>query len=396
MKRMMVFALSLFTLLGSVWADKLTATDVAIQQGRTAVLNVGLTNPDTEYGGVQFKLVLPEGITATAIEKGERIADLDVTIGLKDNQVLAFYLADDLKPTALPGTSGTVAGITLQASASLAAGSYAGKLTEVQVTDLNSESFDLDDVTFSITVSEPLITVLDETSSSVPEATDGVVELLVKRTIKADTWSTVCLPFDMTEEQVKAAFGNGVQLAEFTDYEAEYDDADNVTAITVNFDDADLSEGLYANYPYLIRVTDSVTEFSVTAKVDPDEENAVAEYDNGKTGKNRKVFGTFKGVLHSGTNVPANDLFLSDNKFYYSTGNSPIKAFRAYLNLVEMMPSSSSSIGIRINDGTTHVEGLDATDKGGKAYDLSGRRIQSGKNLERGIYIVDGKKVVIK
>lgn len=395
MKRMMVFALSLFTLLGSAWADKLTATDVAIQQGRTAVLNVGLTNPDTEYAGFQFKLVLPEGITATAIEKGERIADLDVSIGLEGNQVLAFYLVN-VQPTALPGTSGTVAGVTLQADASLAAGSYTGKLTEVQVSDLYNESFDLDDVTFIITVSEPQVTVLDETSTTVPAATDDAVELLVKRTIKANTWSTICLPFDMTEEQVKAAFGKSVQLAEFTDYEAEYDDADNVTAITVNFDDTDLSEGLYANYPYLIKVTDPVTEFSVTAKVEPDEENAIAEYDNGKTGKNRKVFGTFRGVMHSGTNVPANDLFLSDNKFYYSTGNSPIKAFRAYLNLVEMMPSSSSSIGIRINDGTTHVEGLDATDKGGKAYDLSGRRIQSGKNLERGIYIVDGKKVVIK
>lgn len=238
--------------------------------------------------------------------------------------------------------------------------------------------------------------LLDEASTTVPAATAGAEDLLVKRTLKANTWSTICLPFSMTEAQVKAAFGDDVQLAEFVDYEVNYDGDDNVTAITVNFDDVNLGEGFYANYPYLIKVTAPMTEFSVTAKVDPDEENAYAEYDNGRTGNNRKVYGTFKGVLHSGGYVPANDLFLSDNKFYYSTGISTIKAFRAYLNLVDVMPSSSASVAIRINEGTTRVEGLSTPAQTGNAYDLSGRKMLSDKNLEKGVYVIDGQKVVVK
>jgi len=243
---------------------------------------------------------------------------------------------------------------------------------------------------------EPTEIVLDEASTIVPAATAGAEDLLVKRTLKANTWSTICLPFSMTDAQVKAAFGDDVQLAEFVDYEVNYDGDDNVTAITVNFDDVNLGEGFYANYPYLIKVTAPMTEFSVTAKVDPDEENAYAEYDNGRTGNNRKVYGTFKGVLHSGGYVPANDLFLSDNKFYYSTGISTIKAFRAYLNLVDVMPSSSASVAIRINEGTTRVEGLSTPAQTGNAYDLSGRKMLSDKNLEKGVYVIDGQKVVVK
>ena len=331
-------------------------------------------------------------MTATKIEKGERIADLNITVELKDNQVLGYQTVT----TAFPGTSGVVANITLQADASLASGNYVGKLTEVQIADPAENSYDLDDVTFTIAVSEPTEIVLDEASTTVPSATAGAEDLLVKRTLKANTWSTICLPFSMTEAQVKAAFGDDVQLAEFVDYEAE-EVAGDICSITVNFDDVDLSSyGFEANFPYLIKVSSPLTEFTVTAKVEPDEDEAVSEYTNGKSGSRKEVYGTFKGVLHSGGYVPANDLFLSDNKFYYSTGISTIKAFRAYLNLVDVMPSSSASVAIRINEGTTRVEGLSTPAKTGNAYDLSGRKMLSDKNLEKGVYVIDGQKVVVK
>lgn len=388
----MLLAVSLFAVLGSAWADEMTATDVTIQQGKTAVLKVELNNPGTAYAGFQFKLTLPDGVTATKIEKGERIADLNITVELKENQVLGYQTVT----TAFPGTSGVVANITLQADASLASGNYVGKLTEVQIADPAENSYDLDDVTFTIAVSEPTEIVLDEASTTVPSATAGAEDLLVKRTLKANTWSTICLPFSMTEAQVKAAFGDDVQLAEFVDYEAE-EVAGDICSITVNFDDVDLSSyGFEANFPYLIKVSSPLTEFTVTAKVEPDEDEAVSEYTNGKSGSRKEVYGTFKGVLHSGGYVPANDLFLSDNKFYYSTGISTIKAFRAYLNLVDVMPSSSASVAIRINEGTTRVEGLSTPAQTGNAYDLSGRKMLSDKNLEKGVYVIDGQKVVVK
>ena len=93
--------------------------------------------------------------------------------------------------------------------------------------------------------------ILDENSTVAPTAQTSV-NVKVKRTIKANEWSTLCLPFDMTEAQVKTVFGNDVQLKEFISYDVTKE-GNNVTGITINFEDADLSDGFYGNYPYIIK-----------------------------------------------------------------------------------------------------------------------------------------------
>lgn len=201
----------------------------------------------------------------------------------------------------------------------------------------------------------------------------------------------------MTEAQVKEALGSDVQLAEFEDYEAEYDADDNVTGLTVNFVATDLSEGFYGNYPYLVKTSKDITEFLVTATIDPDEEGAVAEYDNGKTGKNRKVLGSLVGTYHAGDAVPADGLFLSGNKFWYSTGATRIKAFRAYFMLNEVLSSVEAEAKVRfiVDEDAAAIEGITPDMENGVWYTLDGRQL-NGKPTEKGVYIVDGKKVLIK
>lgn len=70
----------------------------------------------------------------------------------------------------------------------------------------------------------------------------------VRRTIKAGEWNTICLPFAMTAEQVKGAFGNDVQIGDFNDYEFDGD------VISVKFRNATAIE---ANHPYIIKVATS-------------------------------------------------------------------------------------------------------------------------------------------
>ena len=80
------------------------------------------------------------------------------------------------------------------------------------------------------------------------DATD--VNVTVKRTIKAGIWSTIVLPFDMTTQQLTSAFGDDVELANFTTWETtDYDDNDNPKAITVFFKEAN---EIKANTPYII------------------------------------------------------------------------------------------------------------------------------------------------
>lgn len=216
------------------------------------------------------------------------------------------------------------------------------------------------------------------------------------RTIKGGEWSTICLPFAMTGDEVTTAFGNDVQLADFIDYEAKEDAEENIVKLTVNFDNLNPANGMEANYPYLIKTSDEIAEFTAKSVIEPDEEGAGVEYDNGKTGSRREVYGTFQGTFHSETVVPENCLFISGNQFWYSKGLTKMKAFRAYLKFVDVLTSvEGSDSRISVNFGhSTGINDINRETTGNnRYYDLQGRRVaKPGK----GLFVKDGKEVVIK
>ena len=410
MKRILIMTMALLGMVGKAGADDVTVSDVSVPLGGQATLEIGFNiNSGKIYTGCQFDLSLPTGVetfkdeaNTPMVKKGGALSDHTITPGVVSSGDDRYVVVSFTKAPFV-GTSGIVLSVTLNADANLSVGDqFIASVKNITFTTTDVENIPFDDVNFNITVSEPVgPVILDETSTTVPEASDGVVDIKVKRTINANEWSTIVLPFDMTAEQVKSVFGSDVKLAEFVDYEAEYDEDDNVTGLAVNFENVDLSEeGFYANYPYLIKVTSDITEFDVTAEIDPDEESAVAEYDNGKKGKQREVYGSFIGTYHAGNYIPANDLFLSGNKFYYSVGKTKIKAFRAYLWLDDVLASVSGEAPVRIaiNDETTRIADIENDQILDGVYTLQGVDLgqKDVQSLPKGIYIVNGKKVSVK
>lgn len=377
--------------------------DVTIPQGGSGVVNIELNNNDDEFTAYQFRLILPEGLNFVADKKGnpsfvagDRYDDHSIS-----SSTLGVFSCISTTLAPISGTSGSLLSVDVTASADVAVGTKLNvTLGEIECTTSGTspKAVKFEDVTFTVTIGDPADThvVLDETSTTAPVASGGAVDIMVKRTIKANEWSTLVLPFDMTEAQLKEALGSDVQLAEFEDYEAEYDADDNVTGLTVNFVATNLSDGFYANYPYLVKTSKDITEFFVTATIDPDEEGAVAEYDNGKTGKNRKVLGSLVGTYHAGDAVPADGLFLSGNKFWYSAGATKIKAFRAYFMLNEVLSGvAEAKVRFMVDEDAAAIEGITPDMENGVWYTLDGRQL-NGKPTEKGVYIVDGKKVLIK
>ena len=59
--------------------------------------------------------------------------------------------------------------------------------------------------TLTITDAGTTRVLLDETSPDAPEVSNGAVDVRVLRTIKANEWSTICMPFAMTAEQIDEA-----------------------------------------------------------------------------------------------------------------------------------------------------------------------------------------------
>ena len=382
-------------------------TSVCVGLEQTLSVKMKNANP---VAGFEFSLQLPEGFTVNSVgaaslsnerTTSEKTSSFSYAV-LDDGtvKVLCGTMTQNPETSKLytfDGNDGEVATIKVSVDPSMALGNYSAIVTNAKLADADAVKTTISsDVESIITVSDVL--VLDENSTVAPPTANNVnVTVTVRRTINANEWSTICLPFDMTEEQVKTAFGNDVQLAEFASYDA-VKDGNNVTGITINFDDTDLSEGLYGNYPYIIKTSSDITEFTLTTNVAPDD--AVAEYDNGMSGGKRKVYGSFIGTYKAKTVVPDNSLFLSAGKFWYSAGLTKMKAFRAYFTLDDVltdMSQASARIQMSLDEEETGVNERAITNheqpSHEKYYNLMGQRVTMPK---KGLLVKEGKKIVVK
>jgi len=395
--------------IGQAWAANiLTVSDVNVPQGGQATLEVGCEF-DTEYTAFELQIALPDGLSLLTDEDGypviEKAFDTNhiLTGNLLPSNGNYKITCRSMDNISIPA-DGALFRVTVVADGSLELGSsLAAAITACEFTrtaDSNGET--LADVDFSVSISE-FRTVLDEASTTAPVA-EANANVRVRRTIKAGEWSTICLPFAMTEAQCKEAFGSDVQIAEFTGAESEFDDADNVVGITVSFSDVSAIE---ANTPYIIKVGEAVSEFTVDGvDITPDEDEAYVEFDNGKTGSRRVVYSGFYGTYHAGTVLDENTLFLSDNQFWYSAGLTRMKAFRAYFDFLDVLTEveeAQARILLSFGDGGTTGVGdalrlmnngrVNGEESASAVYNLKGQRVAQPS---KGLYIKDGRKVVVR
>ncbi len=393
------FLLSLFALLGVVSANaqELTIADVEVVPGQEVTFPVqfAFTDADVEYRDFELHVTFPEGIKATNAVTGDALdAGASAGFNLVDND--SRFTTVDLNGN--PAKNGAVWNITIAADASMAEGTYEAKVTYAEV-GLTSGKYVFPTFSFNIVVTNTL--TLDENSTAVPTSAEGV-NVLVKRTIKAGEWSTLCFPFDMTAEQVSEVFGEGSLFSTFASYTKDGGNASTsqkftATSINLEFESYDWTEdGIFANVPYLIKSKNDVSSFELeNVTIDPLEDEANIPYK-----RSGKVVGTAYGTLHAGEFIPQYGLFLSGGKFYYSQGKTKIKAFRGYFVLNDILADLSSAAGVKMDfDVTTNIDGVRLTDSEGAVYTVDGKFIGRDvdlKKLQKGIYVVDGKKVAVK
>ena len=378
--------------------NALTVADITLPQNSDATLTVSyeFDVADT-YTGYSFNLELPSELefvlaegTDVACTKGAcHDASHSVTANLSEGLVKVAGLSLSSKP--LTGTAGVLLTFTIKPAATLTVGqTFTGTIKDILIVPVEGTKQTLANSTFTVTIGEPadLRTVLDETSTTEPDAATGV-DVRVKRTINAGEWSTICLPFAMTAEQVTAAFGSDVRLGDFNDY--EYDDAEGT--ISVKFTDATAIE---ANHPYIIKVSEPVTEFTADG-VDIDPQEAVVDFD---TSRRKNQPRQFVGTYAAGTELEWGTLFLSGSKFWYSVGTTKMKAFRAYFNFYNLLPDfednyADAPVFITFDGGVTGVGSISIAAAGANDayYNLSGQRVATPR---KGIYIKNNKKVFVK
>ena len=156
--------------------------------------------------------------------------------------------------------------------------------------------------------------------------------------------------------------------------------------------------GAKANTPLIIKVSKDFDVTSViNAQISPASTKfAVTVFDEDTFEEVETC--SMTGTYVAQTVVPANSLFLSDNQFWYSTGLTKMKGLRAYFTFNDVLTSvkdAGSRIKFSLSDGDTQTEIQipELMPMDGEYYDLKGQRVETPS---KGIYIKDGKKVVVK
>lgn len=399
MKHLFLFVTVLFCSVSKAVADNIVVNDVTIPQGGQVELEIGFNfDSNKTYTGCQFDLELPSDVVTEKDDSGLPVVIAGNSLGNHIITPSSVSSGDDrfvivsFTKMAFEGTTGILLSVRLNAAYGLEIGSVlSASVKNITFTTMDVENISFGNRSFTITIAEPADprTVLDENSTIAPTVASNV-DIRVKRTINADVWSSICLPFAMTEAQTKEVFGNDVELAEFTGADSEFD-GDNVVGIKVNFCSVN---SIAANTPYIIKVSSAVSEFTMDGvDITPDEDEAYIEFDNGKTGSRRVVYSGFYGTYHAETQLEQYTVFLSGGKFWYSAGLTTMKAFRAYFEFLDVL-SEVDNAGVKmyvnIDDEETGIENVNVNDNS-MIYDLSGRRVSK---VQKGIYIINGKKIL--
>lgn len=206
-----------------------------------------------------------------------------------------------------------------------------------------------------------------------------ISDITLNRTLVANKWNTLCVPFAISEEEIKANFGKGTLVEKL----------DAVNGNTVNFADATSIE---AGMPYLIKPTVAGTTYTFYGKE--------VSADAPKTEGNADV--TFQGI-YSPTDITKNGTVKAagvteDGKVLFVNPDSKTKAFRCFFTISGNASITPAMLKISIKGVETAINSIvmgnnNAADNA--VYNLQGQRV-NGNSLTKGIYIKNGKKFAVK
>ena len=228
-----------------------------------------------------------------------------------------------------------------------------------------------------IYVDYPVVDLAEESANNFKTLDNTYVKL--NRTLVANKWNTLCVPFAISEEEIKANFGEGTLVEKF----------EAVNGNTVNFADATSIE---AGVPYLIKPTVTGTTYTFNDKE--------VSADTPKTEGNADV--TFKGI-YSPTDITNDGTVKAagvteDGKVLFVNAGSHTKAFRCFFTISDNTSITPTMLKISIKGVETAINSIvmdnsNATDNA--IYNLQGQRV-NGNSLTKGIYIKNGKKFAVK
>ena len=368
---------------GSIVEFAFSPATLTMTAGEQAEVEVLMTNA-IEVSGLQAVLSASEGLTISGVTQGDRLSDWNYNAATG-----RIIMLGDIE-----GNEGTVFTVTLTANEGYV-GNATLTATKLVVTNTGAKALAADDITLDVTVQSPPDVTLDEAgdNSEALEQLDGhKANVTLTRTLTTGGWNTFAVPFSLTISEAEAMGITAVkELSSSTFSDGQLD---------MTFADATAIE---AGKPYLVTVGKDLvnpvfSNVTVSKSAVKTETGAVDFVPTlGKT----LVTGT---AGHEGDAASVLMLGADDKLVRPSVVNDPdrqasyMKGFRAYFQL-KGDAAGARSFSIDLGGAT----GLKAIGNGQQAiddadsdiYDLSGRKVTDGTQ-RKGVYIVNGKKLIIK
>lgn len=235
---------------------------------------------------------------------------------------------------------------------------------------------------------------ISQTDGYIYEAKNNATVTLTKP-LQANVWNAICLPFSMTEQQVRNAFGKDARIAEFKKVDESGKKA--VASFGMHY-----YQLITAGKPCLIKpsqVNDTYTIKGVT--IDAEQALTIAD-------SNKKF--DFVGT-YAPTTMPVNSHFLgsNDGKLYYITADKEISGLKAFFQPVSTSNAKLSiafdSTDNDFDNNTTGIEAIkdymdqDAANSSANKgiYNINGQFMGTNPAiLPQGIYVKNGKKFIVK
>lgn len=219
-----------------------------------------------------------------------------------------------------------------------------------------------------------------EADAKIKEYDKTAVHFKLKRSFVADdTWYTICLPFNVAKEQLVEVFGGeNVELRTF----------DHMKGMVMYFKHVD---DLAAGVPYLIKPNKTLDSLLFkNVKID------MAAHPDLRVGADGYFMkGTYQATV---LNPDGTNLFLGDNNTFFrpSENDHRMKGTRVYFIIPRKAVGKVLSYDTEtIVDGIVDVE-VNSQSNSQKVYNINGVYVGDNlQNLTPGVYIVDGKKVVV-
>jgi hypothetical protein len=212
-----------------------------------------------------------------------------------------------------------------------------------------------------------------------------------------EKWYTIMLPFAVSYGKLNEVFGNGTQVWGYS----------GVYGNTLCFDEpvTEAEKGMVADTPYLIKPGVGKGEYEFNGQdVDytPFNESKSLAVAGGQKGAEQYT-SSFKGT-DTNQKIPTYAYYLKDNLFYYMPGENTKLGWKAYGGIVYVSDEGNGgqSAKVSVFDMTigepgvaTGIESyqMDTKTSDQLLYNLAGQQVRQPK---RGIYVRNGKKIIIK